>query len=117
MYIAAVSIAGTWQKSRQDVHFLRSIFIASVTVGSGMGEMHKNLMWYTNVSDQSHHTEPNSWIEEWWVSNSNLHHSGRQGRSEEKTDMWFLGHLLHAVESANAVSCIYSSKSCRMCMQ
>jgi len=87
LYIAAVSIAGTWQKSRQDVHFLRSIFIASVTVGSGMGEMHKNLMWYTNVSDQSHHTEPNSWIEEWWVSNSNLHHSGRQCRSEEKTDM------------------------------
>jgi len=51
--------------SWQNVYFLGSIFIALVTVGSGVGEMHRNLMWYTNVSDQSHHTEPNSWTEEW----------------------------------------------------
>jgi len=43
--MAAVSITGTWQKSRQNVHFLGSILIASVTVDSGVGEIHRNLMW------------------------------------------------------------------------
>jgi hypothetical protein len=44
--MAAVNIAGTWQKSRQNVYFLGSIFIASVTVDSGVAGMHRNLMWY-----------------------------------------------------------------------
>jgi hypothetical protein len=51
------------------------------------------------------------------MSEKLIEHSGRQCRSEEEADMWFLGQILHAVEFANPVSCIHSSKNCRMCKQ
>jgi hypothetical protein len=50
--------------SRQNVYFLGSIFIALVTVGCGVEEIYRNVMWYTNVSDQSHCIEPKSWTED-----------------------------------------------------
>jgi hypothetical protein len=46
LYMAAVSITGTWQNLRQNVYFLGSIFIALATVYSGVGEIHRNMMWY-----------------------------------------------------------------------
>jgi hypothetical protein len=40
--MAAVS----WKKPRQNVYFLGTIFIVLVTVYSGVGDIHRNLMWY-----------------------------------------------------------------------